>query len=97
MVHRTSSIRLPEVKPMSQQSVSCCAALIAALFGRCAFSEAHAPEEVAGDLEEKPKVSPGQRRAKDPDSKFEWEDGILRCPVRRHDFRLFEFSRRTSD
>ncbi len=32
-----------------------------------------------------------QRRANDPDGKFEWKDGVLSCPVRRHDYRLFEF------
>lgn len=31
-----------------------------------------------------------ERRAKDPDGKFSWQDGVLACPVRRHDFRLFE-------
>ena len=32
-----------------------------------------------------------QRKAAEPDAQFAWENGILRCPVRRHDFRLFEF------
>ena len=32
-----------------------------------------------------------QRRAADPDGKFEWKGGVLKCPGRRHDFRLFEF------
>ncbi len=37
-----------------------------------------------------------QRKAADPDAKFEWKDGILKCPVRRHDFRLFEFKTGTA-
>ncbi len=32
-----------------------------------------------------------ERTAADPDGQFEWRDGVLHCPVRRHDFRLFEF------
>lgn len=32
-----------------------------------------------------------ERKAKDPDGQFTWQDGVLTCPVRRHDFRLFEF------
>jgi len=47
------------------------------------------------DLEEKPKdLSLADRRAKDPDAKFAWEDGTLRCPVRRHDYRVFLFTGR---
>ena len=30
-----------------------------------------------------------KRRAEDPDGKFSWDTGVLRCPVRRHDYRLF--------
>jgi len=45
-------------------------------------------EELMG-LEAPP--TPAERKANDPDGKFEWTDGVLRCPVRRHDFRLFEF------
>ena len=37
------------------------------------------------------KPSTDQRRAKDPDGALAWKDGVLRCPVRRHDFRLLEF------
>jgi hypothetical protein len=33
-----------------------------------------------------------ERKAKDPDGKSEWTSGVLRCPIRRHDFRLFEFT-----
>ena len=40
-------------------------------------------------LEAPPTVQ--ERKEADPDGKFEWKDGVLRCPVRRHDFRLFEF------
>ena len=46
------------------------------------------------DLDElgfKKKVTLKGRKAADPDGKFEWKDGILKCPVRPHDFRLFEF------
>jgi hypothetical protein len=43
-------------------------------------------------LEEPPTLE--ERRTADPDGEFEWKDGILRCPVRRHDFRLFEFEGR---
>jgi hypothetical protein len=47
--------------------------------------------DVLGDLtlEEPPTLE--ERKAADPDGEFKWEDGVLRCPVRRHDFRLFEF------
>ena len=31
-----------------------------------------------------------ERRAKDPDGTVSWQNGVLTCPVRRHDFRLFE-------
>jgi len=33
-----------------------------------------------------------QRKAADPEAAFAWKVGMLRCPVRRQDFRLFEFS-----
>jgi hypothetical protein len=39
-------------------------------------------------LEEPPTLQ--QRKAADPDGQFTWQEGVLRCPVRRHDFRLFE-------
>ena len=39
----------------------------------------------------KEKITPEKRRAREPDGKFEWKDGDLKCPVRPHDFRLFEF------
>ncbi len=46
------------------------------------------------DLDEKPsEQAPDKRRAQDPDGTFSWADGRLKCPVRRHDFRLFEVSR----
>ena len=35
------------------------------------------------------KMPPAKRRAQDPDGKYSWEDGRLRCPIRRHDYRLF--------
>jgi len=44
-----------------------------------------------GDLTLKEELTPEQRRAKDPDGTFTWKAGVLRCPVRPHDFRLFEF------
>jgi hypothetical protein len=34
-------------------------------------------------------LAPAERRAKDPDGVFAWQDGVLTCPVRRHDYRLF--------
>lgn len=47
----------------------------------------------AFSLDERPEDLPSdERRAKDPDGTFEWKDGVLRCPVRRHDYRLFLFS-----
>jgi hypothetical protein len=42
-------------------------------------------------LDEPPTLD--ERKAADPDGKSEWKDGVLRCPVRRHDLRLFEFRR----
>ena len=33
-----------------------------------------------------------ERMAKDPDGKFSWQNSILKCPVRRHDYRLFVFN-----
>ncbi len=45
------------------------------------------------ELEETPDKLPlEERRRKDPDGKWEWRNSTLRCPVRRHDYRLFEFS-----
>ncbi len=41
-------------------------------------------------LDERPEELPAaERRARDPDRLFEWRDGVLACPVRRHDYRLF--------
>jgi hypothetical protein len=34
-----------------------------------------------------------ERKAKDPDGSFSWKDGSLSCPIRRHDFRLFLFTK----
>ena len=46
-------------------------------------------------LEERPEDIPvEERRAKDPDGAYEWKNGVLRCPIRRHDYRLFLFSAR---
>jgi len=43
-------------------------------------------------LEEKPEDVPlDERKANDPDGKFKWHNNTLTCPVRRHDYRLFEF------
>lgn len=43
-------------------------------------------------LDERPEdLPPDERRAQDPDGKYAWQDGVLRCPVRRHDYRLFLF------
>lgn len=39
-------------------------------------------------------LSPAERearRAQDPDGQYQWEETILSCPVRRHDYRLFLF------
>jgi predicted FMN-binding regulatory protein PaiB len=50
--------------------------------------------EVPDDLEDFSLEAPptlGERKAADPDGKFQWKDGVLRAAVRRHDFRLFEF------
>jgi hypothetical protein len=45
------------------------------------------------ELEETPDKLPlEERRRKDPDGKWEWRNNTLKCPVRRHDYRLFEFS-----
>ncbi|MDP7130780.1 MAG: hypothetical protein QF437_09835, partial [Planctomycetota bacterium] len=55
--------------------------------------EAGADDEES-ELEElgfKKKVTLKDRKANDPDGKFEWKDGLLKCPVRPHDFRLFVF------
>ncbi len=43
------------------------------------------------ELEEKPTLE--QRRAADPDGFWEWGNGVLKCAVRAHDFRLFELSK----
>jgi len=48
-------------------------------------------EDELDELGFKKKVTLKDRKAADPDGKFEWKDGILKCPVRPHDFRLFEF------
>ncbi len=49
--------------------------------------------EAALNLERDPKTIPlAERRAADPDGRFEWKNGVLRCPVRRHDYRLFEIT-----
>ena len=51
-------------------------------------------ENEEDDLDElgfKKKFTLKDRKAADPDGKFEWKDGLLKCPVRPHDFRLFEF------
>jgi hypothetical protein len=51
---------------------------------------AKAPDELEDfSLEEPPTLA--ERKAADPDGKFEWKDGVLRAPVRGYDFRLFEF------
>jgi len=42
------------------------------------------------ELEEKTEeLTLDQRKARDPDGQFAWEAGSLRCPVRRHDYRVF--------
>ena len=43
------------------------------------------------DDEEEGPLTPEERRARHPDAQFSWKQGVLRCPIRRHDFRLFEF------
>jgi hypothetical protein len=48
-------------------------------------------EDELDELGFKKKATLEDRRAKDPDGKFEWKNGVLKCPVRPHDFRLFEF------
>jgi hypothetical protein len=35
------------------------------------------------------KLPLAERRKRDPDGKFSWDAGVLSCPVRRHDYRLF--------
>lgn len=53
----------------------------------------------AGDLEEltlDAPPTPAERKAADPDAKVTWREGVLRCPVRRHDFRVFEFEAPTT-
>ncbi|MBS3763511.1 MAG: LamG domain-containing protein, partial [Planctomycetes bacterium] len=41
-------------------------------------------------LEEQPEDLPVEkRRAQDPDGKYNWENGVLSCPIRPHDYRLF--------
>ena len=45
-------------------------------------------------LEERSEDLPlAQRRAQDPDGKFGWQGGVLTCPVRRHDYRVFLFTK----
>jgi hypothetical protein len=64
--------------------------------GETMVGEEEGPGGDLGDLglEERPEDLPvEERRAQDPDGKFSWEAGLLRCPVRRHDYRLFEFLR----
>jgi hypothetical protein len=39
----------------------------------------------------KKKVALEMRKANDLDGEFGWKDRALKCPVRQHDFRLFEF------
>jgi hypothetical protein len=48
-------------------------------------------EDELDELGFKKKVTLKDRKAADPDGKFEWIQGILKCPVRPHDFRFFEF------
>jgi hypothetical protein len=49
-------------------------------------------EQLAKMVVEPPPLSLDERKAKDPDGRFEWKDGVLSCPVRKHDYRLFEFT-----
>ena len=50
-------------------------------------------DDPAKELEETPDKLPlEERRRRDPDGKWEWENNTLKCPVRRHDYRLFELS-----
>jgi len=37
-----------------------------------------------------------EARERDPDTQFTWEDGVLTCPIRRHDYRLFVVERASS-
>lgn len=54
-------------------------------------------KELPASLEERPDELPiAERRAKDPDGQFQWQNGVLQCPIRRHDYRLFVFSLRQS-
>ncbi|MGD0090749.1 MAG: glycoside hydrolase domain-containing protein [Planctomycetota bacterium] len=57
-------------------------------------AQAQAEEkDLPSSLEERPEdLAPAERRAKDPDGKFQWQNGVLHCPIRRHDYRLFVFS-----
>ncbi len=45
-------------------------------------------EEISLDVSDSD-LAPEERRLNDPDGKFAWKDGVLSCPVRRHDYRLF--------
>ncbi len=49
----------------------------------------HADDELTLD-ERDDELPLDERRARDPDGQFAWQNGTLRCPVRRHDYRLFE-------
>ena len=53
------------------------------------FDEEAIEEEFKEDEEDA--LTPEQRRSRHPDAQYAWQNGILRCPVRRHDFRLFVF------
>ena len=47
-------------------------------------------EDPTKELEQTPDKLPlEERRAQDPDGKLELAEGVLKCPVRRHDYRLF--------
>lgn len=50
-----------------------------------------ADEDNFGELELEEPPTLEERKAADPDGRCTWKDGVLTCPVRRHDFRLFEF------
>ncbi len=48
---------------------------------------------VAAALDERAEDIPDElRRSKDPDGKFKWKAGVLSCPVRPHDYRMFLFA-----
>jgi hypothetical protein len=55
------------------------------------MNEEEDKDDVTREGDDPEKLPLEERRAKDPDGRFSWKDGQLSCPIRRHDYRLFEF------